>query len=540
MSMQREWIENIPEKLAQSYLTLEEEILADICRRFAVSGTATASALHQIRQLQQQGISLIEIERAIKRTLGITQKQLEDMFDEAVEREQAYATQLLEKASITKPVVGGQALLLEEVEAVKKQTKEQLYNITQSLGFSIKINGKTQFYPIAETYQKVLDIAYLEVSTGTLDYNTAIKNAVKKLTDSGIRYVYYDKEGKRWTNHVDVAVERAVRTATSQMSGIIAENTMQMLDTPYVIVSAHSTARTGKGLKGIADHASWQGKVYFWKEKSKTGENPYHYPDFVKTTGYGKGEGLKGYNCSHVFSAFIPGVSKREYTDKQLKEMTEKTFTYKGKTYTPYDATQYMRKLERDMRKLKRNMIGYQAMGGAEGEKAFENAAIKLQMKSRAYHSFSKVSKLKKRQSSAQVYGFDRSLAAKAKKYYAPKGYQYKKDGVIKVTEDWKEKGKVTIPKKYKPFSVIESQTEYKDGTIQIDTTLYDKKGLLKKQIHSGNHKKPKQHKFGENADEAYHAHDYQWNEDGTLKNRVSRAWNEKERKEHKDLLEGM
>ena len=99
-------------------------------------------------------------------------------------------------------------------------------------------------------------------------------------------------------------------------------------------------------------------------------------------------------------------------------DKTEKTFTYKGKTYTPYDATQYMRKLERDMRKLKRNMIGYQAMGGAEGEEAFENAAIKLQMKSRAYHSFSKVSKLKKRQSSAQVYGFDRSLAAKAKKYY--------------------------------------------------------------------------------------------------------------------------
>ncbi len=54
-----------------------------------------------------------------------------------------------------------------------------MYNITQSLGFSIKVNDKPQFYYIAQAYQKVLDIAYLEVSTGTIDYNTATKNAVK-------------------------------------------------------------------------------------------------------------------------------------------------------------------------------------------------------------------------------------------------------------------------------------------------------------------------------------------------------------------------
>ena len=75
--MRDDWLENVTEELAESYIVLEEEILADICRRFQTSDTATASALHQIRQLQEQGIDMRVIESKIKKTLNITQKQLD-------------------------------------------------------------------------------------------------------------------------------------------------------------------------------------------------------------------------------------------------------------------------------------------------------------------------------------------------------------------------------------------------------------------------------------------------------------------------------
>lgn len=417
--MRDDWLENITEELAESYIVLEEEILADICRRFQTSDTATASALHQIRQLQEQGIDMRVIESKIKKTLHITQKQLDDMFQEAVAREQAYTAELLDKAKITKPSIGNQALLLQEIAIIKQQTKKEMYNITQSLGFSFKVNGKPQFYYIAEAYQKVLDVAYLEVSTGTLDYNTATKNAVKKLSDSGIKYVYYDKEGKkpfeppkRYVNHVDVAVKRAIRTGISQAQGILSENTINTLETPYVEVTAHAGARTGSG---IANHAGWQGQVYYWKEKSEYGENKLHYPDFESTTGYGEGAGLKGYNCSHNFRAFIPNVSSRIYTDEELYHMANDTFSYKGKDYTMYEATQYMRKIERDMRQLKRNLIGF---NNPNTQKEFENTAIKLQKKSKEYTAFSKAASLKKRIPSTQVLGFDKALAAKARRAY--------------------------------------------------------------------------------------------------------------------------
>lgn len=418
--MREDWLDGMVDELAESYLVLEHEILYDICRRFRQTGTATASALHQIRILQRQGIDLHKIETHIKRTLQITQKQLDAMFQEAVNREQMFTTELLDKAKITKPAaeIGKNAVLLKQIDVIKQQTKKEMYNITQSLGFSLEINGKPQFYYMAEAYQKVLDVAYLEVSTGGMDYQTAAKKAVKKLSDSGIKYVYYDKEDKttfggkkRYTNHVDVAVKRAIRTGLSKASGILSENTIDTLETPYVEVTAHAGARTGFG---IGNHAAWQGRVYYWSEKSDYGENTLHSPDFIQTTGYGQGAGLKGYNCSHDFRAFFPGSSKRIYTDKELWHMANDTITYRGKQYTMYEASQHMRALERKIRDYKRDLISFDAAGQ---EKEFESAAKKLQQKNQQYTAFSKASGLKKR-NDVQADKFDRRLAAKARKYY--------------------------------------------------------------------------------------------------------------------------
>ena len=50
-----EYLENAPKKLIRLYEDFEADILADICRRLAQSGTVTESALEQIRVMQRQG-----------------------------------------------------------------------------------------------------------------------------------------------------------------------------------------------------------------------------------------------------------------------------------------------------------------------------------------------------------------------------------------------------------------------------------------------------------------------------------------------------
>ena len=48
-----EYLESLPESVVQLYRDLEESILADICRRFRLSGEATETAIEQIRILQR-------------------------------------------------------------------------------------------------------------------------------------------------------------------------------------------------------------------------------------------------------------------------------------------------------------------------------------------------------------------------------------------------------------------------------------------------------------------------------------------------------
>lgn len=145
------------------------------------------------------------------------------------------------------------------------------------------------------------------------------------------------------------------------------------------------------------------------------------YPDFIETTGYGIDPlGLCGINCYHSFSAFIEGVSTRSYTDEELKRMHDadnEERSYGGKTYTRYEATQHMRRLERIMR-AQRQRIRLLKAGGAD--KASLRAA---QSKNRAtqheYASFAEAMNLKQqmervgisRNVDSQRNGIERTLA---------------------------------------------------------------------------------------------------------------------------------
>ena len=60
--------------------------------------------------------------------------------------------------------------------------------------------------------------------------------------------------------------------------------------------------------------------------------------------------GLLGANCYHTYYPFIEGISKRAYTDEQLKEWaSQDKKKYNGKEYTGYEAKQRMRQLETNM-----------------------------------------------------------------------------------------------------------------------------------------------------------------------------------------------
>ena len=368
-------LDALPEELAELFRNLESTLLDEICSRLNLSDQLNEVTVQAMRALRSHGISQQEIERAIRRNTNISEKKLKELLDDVVERNQRYYSELIDIADVTAP----QTLLsIEDTYAIYEQTRQTFRNITQSMAFLVD-NGRTLLQP-ARAYQWALDNAVLQVQSGAISYNQAIRSAVKQLADSGIRVADYES-GHR--DQIDVAVRRAVMTGVNQLCQRYSEQSMDYLETDLVEVSAHIGARnTGVG---PANHESWQGGIYRWSEKPRSSKG--NYPDFVETTGYGTGLGLGGWNCRHHYYSFVEGVSEPTYSKKDLEAMKGENhkFTFEGKEYDGYSASQKQRQIERTVRKLKREQTAYKAAGLAEEEHAVTARILRLNKEYKAF-----------------------------------------------------------------------------------------------------------------------------------------------------------
>lgn len=249
-----ELLDALPEELAELYRSLESQLLDEICSRLNLADQLNEVTVQSIRALRSHGISQQEIERAIQRTTRISEKKLTELLDDVVERNQRYYSELIDIADVTAP----QTLVSSaDIDAIRRQTEETFRNITQSIAFLVD-NGRTLLAP-ARAYQWALDNAVLQVQSGAISYNQAIRYAVKQLADSGIKVAEYES-GHR--DQIDVAVRRAVMSGVNALCQRYAEQSMEYLDTNLVEVSAHIGARNIDGPNGWEAHTKWQGRVF--------------------------------------------------------------------------------------------------------------------------------------------------------------------------------------------------------------------------------------------------------------------------------------
>lgn len=396
-----ELLDSLPESLAGLFRNLEDTLLEEICTRLNAADELNEVTVQDIRALRSHGIDLEEIEKAIREQTDIGEEKLNKLLDDVVERNQKYYNELIDLARVTAPETLVDAAT---VDAIRRQTVDVYRNLTASMGFLVDA-GRTMLKP-AEAYQWALDNAELQVQSGAISYNQAIRDAVRQLADSGIKTVDYESGH---VDQVDVAVRRAVMTGTNQLCQRYAEQSTEYLKTDLVEVSAHIGARnTGAGPE---NHESWQGRIYRWSEKPKTSNGDY--PDFIETTGYGTGPGLGGWNCRHHFSPFIENVMERTYTDEQLESMKgeNRKFTFEGKEYDGYQATQKQRQIERTIRALKRRQIACKAAGLKDEEQATTTRIRRLNAK---YKAFSKAAGLPEQRERIKVYQPGQNTVAKA------------------------------------------------------------------------------------------------------------------------------
>ncbi len=167
-------------------------------------------------------------------------------------------------------------------------------------------------------------------------------------------------------------------------------------------------------------HPEWQGKVYTMDELKSVCD-------------LGTVTGLCGANCYHSYSPFIPGISKRTYTDEELERMKQEELTpreYGGKQYTKYEALQRQRKLETTMR-AQRQKIKLLETGGAN-EDDIINARCRYRGTSAEYARFSKAMELPQQRDRVYIDGLGDVGKGKYTKKVSQKEFtNHKNDDII-------------------------------------------------------------------------------------------------------------
>ena len=370
-----EVLDALPEELAELYRGLEDTLLMEICSRLKLRDELNEVTVQDIKALRSHGIDLKEIEKAIRQTTGISEKKLNELIDDVVDRNQKYYTEVIDLARVTQPETLVDAAT---VDAIKRQTHDTFRNLTASMGFLV---GNTMLKP-ARAYQWALDNAEMQIQSGAISYNQAIKTAVKQLADSGLKVVDYES-GHR--DQIDVAVRRAVMTGVNQICAKYTEQSAQYLETPHFEVSAHAGARDKPGPSPWSSHKDWQGKVYSICANDI-------YPSIYEVCGLGAVDGLEGANCRHRRNVWVEGVSERTYTDEQLAHIDDDLgCEFDGKKYTAYEATQMQRRVERQIIKQDRLVTAYKASGQKDEYYAANAKLVRLIAK---YKAFSEASGL--------------------------------------------------------------------------------------------------------------------------------------------------
>lgn len=363
-----EYLAGLPDELVALYGEAERDILADMARRIATYDYWIPAADWQYRKLREAGVCREEILRILSSLTGRTEAELEALIQKA-------ATEALKSDAKVYADLGydvtdwrmSQALI-EILNDGFAATLGELRNLTRTTA----VNAAQQF-------AAALDKAWMKVQTGTFDLNRAVRDAVKELSAAGVSAAKY-ASGR--TDTLEVAVRRAVVTGINQCAGRLQLKLAQQLGCKFMEITAHADARPS--------HAVWQGQIV-----SLEGREGYLTLDDV---GYGKIDGIFGVNCRHGWGPWDEGA-ERVWTEEKLRELNAPKYEYNGQKLTAYEASQTQRKIERNIRRWKRENAAMKAAGQDTTE-----SAVKLRQWQETQKDFLNQTGLKRQSAREQIY----------------------------------------------------------------------------------------------------------------------------------------
>lgn len=383
--LQPDYLDHAPDEMVQLWQTVEDDILRDVARRIGKMDGMTPTANWQLWRYQQVEAVREEVVKLLAKYSGKSERKIRRILQEACTAALEADDEIYYHYGKT-PTPFAESLPLQNLlNAGYRQTSGTWSNLTA-----------TTANTVTGAFERVLDEAWLKVSSGAFDYKSAVKTAVDTLADN-MPYITYP------TGHTDtleVAARRAILTGVNQTAGKLQDARMEEMGVEYVETTAHGGARP--------THAEWQGKrFHLGGDKVLDGKM---YKDFVRETGYGTGAGLCGWNCRHQYFACFPELGDPpSWTQESLEQLNARNVEYNGQMYTQYEISQMQRARERNVRKWKRRYLAEDAAGSDTTAAAVRLKAARESLKQLTRDTGGQLDSAR-----TMVSGFGRSQAARA------------------------------------------------------------------------------------------------------------------------------
>ena len=349
-------------------------------------GHLNQSSINLLVQLRRMGVDVQTIERELQKVTKLTQRDIKALFRKAAQEANTDARFSYVSKGVEPDSIRWEAL----VENIWKQTAGAMDNLANST-------------VITDGYRSAVDDAVQAVTMGASDYNSAIRETVRRLGKEGLQveyestYLAADGKLKHRRRRLDSAVRQNVLDGIRQVQQKAQELIGEEIGADGVDITAHPNS--------APDHEPVQGRR-FDLENFQRMQSGLDFEDVDGNSYKGFERPITQWRCRHLIFYILLGITRRMYTDEQLEswqQENQKGCMIDGKHYTGYQATQLLRDIETEIRKQKDTAVLAKASGDDMLRRECQSNINKLTKK---YNAVAEAAGLKKQLQKTRVEGF--------------------------------------------------------------------------------------------------------------------------------------
>lgn len=404
-------IEQLVERLVNRIELVNTYFLTKIGESIKAIRKLTPTQAQQLVNILKYGGNYQDIISEISRLTNLDIKEIDEIFYQFAKKDQKFYKQFYEYRNKPFIPIDENIALKSQVLSLANITKKEMANFMQTgaLGYSIKdLDGKTVFYGLQETYNRVLDEALLNVGQGKETFDGAMTRIMKDIGGSGLKTLDF-QNGR--SIRLDSMVRQHLQSALRDLHNNIQEQFGKEFGSDGIEISVHSNP--------APDHAETQGRHFSNKEYNKlqtigvakdyTGKTINMHRELVKTEASSLSfRPISQYNCYHYIFAIILGVNKPNYDEKELQDIIDQSnekIEIDGKEYTKYECSQLQRNLERRIREQKDIQILAKA---SDNQDLIYESQQKITQLTKKYKELSEISGLPTKMDRLRVSGYKR------------------------------------------------------------------------------------------------------------------------------------